>query len=87
MDRLVIWNNTDPPRHWISLEAISKVPPWINKIDGSSSYSGKVFWPPAFGGIGASFQLLEIPMYSCGLKLGSASILNQNPFFEMASGK
>jgi len=26
-------------------------------------------------------------MYSCGLKLASAAILNQNPFFEMASKK
>jgi len=24
-------------------------------------------------------------MYSCDLKLGPAAILNQNPFFEMAS--
>jgi len=39
------------------------------------------------GGIGASFQVLEILMYYCGLKLGSASIFDQNPFFEMASNK
>ena len=30
-------------------------------------------------------QILEIRQYSSGLTLGSASILNQNPFFEMAS--
>ena len=50
------------------------------------SYLKKVFWPPAFfDGIGASFQVLEILMYSCGLKLGSAAIFDQNLFFEMAS--
>jgi len=43
-------------------------------------------WPPAFsGGIGALFQILEIQEYSSGLKHGPAAILNQNPFFEMAS--
>jgi hypothetical protein len=50
---------------------------------GYRSYLKKVFWPNLF--VGASFQVLEILMYSCGLKLGSASIFNQNPFFEMAS--
>jgi hypothetical protein len=32
-----------------------------------------------------SFQLLEILQYVCGVKLGPASNLNQNPIFEMAS--
>ena len=40
-------------------------------------------WSPAFGGIGASFQILEILEYACyrsdccavGLKLGTAAIL------------
>jgi len=45
-----------------------------------------VFWPPAFfGGIGASFQILDIQPYACGLKLGPAAIWNQNPIFEMGS--
>jgi hypothetical protein len=44
-----------------------------------------VFWPPAFGGIGASFQILDIQQYACGLKLLPAAILNQNPIFEMDS--
>ena len=45
-----------------------------------------VFWPPAFfGGIGVSFQILDNQQVACGLKLGPASILNQNPIFEMAS--
>jgi hypothetical protein len=45
-----------------------------------------VFWPPAlFGGIGASLQILDIQPYACGLKLGFAAILNQNPSFETAS--
>jgi len=45
-----------------------------------------VFWPPAFfGGIGAPFQILDIHQYACGLKLGPAAILNQNPIFEMGS--
>jgi hypothetical protein len=41
--------------------------------------------PPFAGGIGASFQVLEILKYSCGLKLGPAATLNQNPIFEIAS--
>jgi hypothetical protein len=56
-----------------------------------------VFWPPAFiGGIGASFQILDIQQYASGLKLGTAArvpakplgedgILNQNPIFETGS--
>jgi len=43
-----------------------------------------VFWPNIF--VGASFQILAILQYACGLKLGPAAILNQNPIFEMASG-
>ena len=45
----------------------------------------KVFWPNIC--VGASFQLLEIHEYDCGLKLGSALILNQNPFLEIGSNK
>jgi hypothetical protein len=37
------------------------------------SYLKKVFWPKLF--VGASFQVSEILMYSCGLKLDPASIL------------
>jgi hypothetical protein len=37
-----------------------------------------------FGGIGASLQILDIQPYACGLKLGTAAILNQNPIFETA---
>jgi hypothetical protein len=47
------------------------------------SYLKKVFWPNL--GVGSSFQVLDILEYACGLKLDSALILNQNPFFEMAS--
>ena len=54
---------------WIILEAISKMS----------------FGLPPFGGIGASFQILDNQQVACGLKLGSAAILNQNPIFEMAS--
>jgi hypothetical protein len=32
-----------------------------------------------------SFQVLDILEYACGLKLGPALTLSQNPFFEMAS--
>jgi hypothetical protein len=42
-----------------------------------------VFWPNIF--VGASFQILDIQQYACGLKLGPAAILNQNPIFEMGS--
>jgi hypothetical protein len=52
------------------------------------TYLKNVFWPSAFfGGIGASFQILDILQYACGLKLGPAAILNQNPIFEMGSKK
>ena len=45
-----------------------------------------VFWPPAFsGGIGASFQILDIQQVACGLKPGPAAILDQNPIFGMGS--
>ena len=44
-----------------------------------------VFGPPAFGGIGASFKILNIHPYASGFKLGAAAILNQNPIFEMGS--
>jgi hypothetical protein len=43
-----------------------------------------VFWPNFF--VGASFLILKILEYSSGLKRGSASKLNQNPIFEIASG-
>ena len=47
------------------------------------SYLKNVFWPNLF--VDTSFQVLEILEYSCGLKLGSAVTLNQNPIFEIAS--
>ena len=42
-----------------------------------------VFWPHIF--VGASFQILDIQQYACGLKLGPAAIWNRNPIFELAS--
>jgi hypothetical protein len=51
--------------------------------DGIGSHLKKVFWPNL--GVGGEFQNLDIPMYACGLKLASILILNQNPFFKMAS--
>ena len=47
------------------------------------SYLKNVFWPNVF--VGASFQILEILKYACGLKIVPAATLNQNPIFEMAS--
>jgi len=35
--------------------------------------------------MGASFQILDNQQVACGLKLGPAAILNQNPIFEMGS--
>jgi hypothetical protein len=49
------------------------------------SYLKKAFWPNL--GVGTSSQVLDILEYACGLRLGPALILNQNPFFEMASSK
>jgi len=37
--------------------------------------------------VGASFQNLDNQQVACGLKLGPAAILNQNPIFEMPSKK
>ena len=51
--------------------------------DQGRSYLKKVFWLNL--GVVSSFQVLDILEYACGLKLDSALILNQNPFFEMAS--
>jgi len=42
-----------------------------------------VFWPNIF--VGVSFQILDNQQVACGLKLGSAAILNQNPIFETGS--
>jgi hypothetical protein len=47
------------------------------------SYLKKIYWPNLF--VGRSVQILEIPECSSGLILASASTLNRNPFFEMAS--
>ena len=44
-----------------------------------------VFWPNIF--VDASLQILDIQQYASGLKLSPASILNQNPIFEMGSRK
>ena len=62
----------------------------------SRTHLKNVFWPPAFGGIGASLKILNIQQYASGFKLGPAAcvpakplgedgILNQNPIFEMGS--
>jgi hypothetical protein len=47
------------------------------------SYLKKVFLPNLC--VRLSFQVLDILEYACGLKLGPALTLSQNPFFEMAS--
>ena len=61
---------------------------YLNDTMGTShleyrSHLKKVFWPKRC--VGSSFQILDIHEYACGLKLGHALILNQNPNFEMAS--
>jgi hypothetical protein len=55
----------------------------INKQLITRTHLKNVFWPNIF--VGASFQILDIQQYACGLKLGPAAILNQNPIFEMGS--
>jgi hypothetical protein len=47
------------------------------------SYLKNAFWPNPC--VRSSFQLLGILEYACGLNLGLALTLNQNPIFEMAS--
>ncbi len=56
---------------------------WDTMLISIRSYLKNVFWPNL--GVGPSLQVLEILEYVCGLKLGPALILNQNPIFEMAS--
>ena len=53
---------------------------WALKI---RSYLKKVFFPNLC--VRPSFQVLDILEYACGLKLGPALTLSQNPIFEMAS--
>ena len=48
--------------------------------NGFRTHHKNVFWPNIF--VGASLQILNIQQYACGLKLGPAAILNQNPIFE-----
>jgi hypothetical protein len=68
---------------------LAKIAAEVMKIRPSAtlarSHLKNVFWPPAFGGIGASFQILDIQQYASGMKICPAAILNQNPIFEMAS--
>jgi hypothetical protein len=54
-----------------------------NNAKAIRTHLKNVFWPNIF--VGASFQILDILQYACGLKLGPAAILNQNPIFEMGS--
>jgi hypothetical protein len=44
------------------LEAISKGAPLIIKIDGSSSYAGKVFWSPAYQSV-SSVAILHLFLF------------------------
>ena len=48
-------------------------------------YLKNVFCPNL--SVESSFQLFGILEYACGLKLGPALTLNQNPIFEIASSK
>jgi hypothetical protein len=41
------------------------VAPWTQVY---RSYLKIAFWPPAYGWIGASFKILEILEYACGLR-------------------
>ena len=52
-------------------------------LNAVRSHLKNAFWPNIC--VGFSFQVLDILEYVCGLKLGPALILNQNPIFEMAS--
>ncbi len=59
---------------------------WICPVEddkNTRSYLKKVFCPNLC--VGPSFQLLDILEYACGLILGPALTLSQNPIFEMAS--
>ncbi len=49
------------------------------------NYLKKVFWPNFF--VGRSVQIIEIQENSSDSNLASASTLNQNLFFEIASNK
>jgi len=55
----------------------------LSSTTGTRTHLKNVFWPNIF--VGALLQILDIQQYACGLKLGPAAILNQNPIFEMGS--
>ncbi len=55
--------------------------PLVRESITSTSYLKEIFWFNFF--VGSGFQILNTREYACGLQLGSALILNQNPFFEM----
>jgi hypothetical protein len=72
-----------------------------NQLYAMRIHRKNVFWPNIF--VGAAFQILDNQQVACGFrptkgirpggksrlagKLGPAAILNQNPIFEMGSGK
>jgi hypothetical protein len=64
-------------------DRIRKMSGGIRSLSFIGSYLKKVFWSNLF--VGSSHQLLGILEYACGLNLGHALTLNQNPIFEMAS--
>jgi hypothetical protein len=64
-------------------DRIRKMSSGIRSLSFIGSYLKKVFWPNLR--VGSSLQLLGILEYACGLNLGPALTLNQNPIFEMAS--
>jgi hypothetical protein len=69
-------------------DRIRKMSSGIRSLSFIGSYLKKVFWPTRQRRtslfVGSSHQLLGILEYACGLNLGPALTLNQNPIFEMA---
>jgi hypothetical protein len=55
----------------------------VNTAARTRSYLKKVFSPDI--GVDASFQIIAIREYACGLKPGLALMSNEKPDFEMAS--
>ena len=54
-----------------------------NFKDLTRTHLKNAFWLNIF--VGASFQILDNQQVACGLKLGPAAILNQNPIFKIGS--
>jgi len=69
------------PLHKVNIDAISKGPQLAIKIDGSSSCSGNVFWPPALGGPGCHVSNPLNTLVFLRFETRPSRDFKQNPIF------